>query len=881
VPAARRTSPAPRGPGVRITAPRLVGRSSEYELLRAAVDQQGSVTVVEGESGVGKTRLLAEVLPDVASTGRRVVVGGCRHLRDPFPLSPVVEALRTVGDALADVPVSPVAGALRPLLPELSDVLPELPPPLDDRRAEQYRLFRGLVDVLDSLGSAVLVLEDLHWADARTVDFLNYLLGVPQPKLAIVLTYRGEQVDPSVRAVTSRLPMGVRHEHLDLAPLDASETGELAAAILGLDDLSEEFASYLCERASGLPFAIEELLALLRSRGDLAVRGGEWARRAVGELNVPRGITDQVRERVSVLSDGARTAVEAAAVLQVAVPPEAMVATGGGDSEEVLQGVAEAVSEGLLAFDADRVGFRHVLAAQATYEGMMEPRRRDLHARAAVALESVRPVPLGLVAHHLRQAGLVAQWVDAAERAAERAMELGDDDEAVRLLRDVLCDAALDGVRRGLIAVALARAAVDTLLDAAELIELLTDVLERQDLPAEARGELRFRLGLLVNIAGGDPAVQRRFYLDAIDDLDDRPDLKAWAMTVLAAPTVPGVPLSEQVDWVHRALEVIPEIDDDAFEVFLLGKVAMVLAPTGDPAWRGVVRQIVERTAAQVSRRELNACYSAGFAACYVGRHDTAGLLLTRALDGSTASDSHQLAARAGSALAVLDYCRGRWNGLRETADRLDDHYPDHAVIRVNVEVVRGCLALPRGDLVEAEARLSSAVRLGEAGGAFDLLPVPVGALIRLLIARGRTTEAGQRWTAISARWSRSVSGRRCRGRCRRPWRLWSPMERRARPASSSSAGPIGWPTWTHRSRRPRCPSRAAWSTRPIGAGRWRRGGSPKRLMTTKRWAAHTRPPRPMSGRARPTARAATVRRPKRDSGPRWPPTIVSVRAGT
>ena len=217
MPAARRTSSS-RGPGVRITAPRLVGRSTEYELLRDAVSRPGSVTVVEGESGVGKTRLLAEVLPEVAATGRRVLVGGCRHLRDPLPLSPVVEALRSVGDALADVPLSPVAGALRPLPPELSDALPESPPPLDDRRAEQHRQFRGLVDVLDALGSTVLVLEDLHWADARTVDFLSYLLGAPQPRLAVVLTYRGEQVDPAVRATTARLPIGVRHEHLELAP---------------------------------------------------------------------------------------------------------------------------------------------------------------------------------------------------------------------------------------------------------------------------------------------------------------------------------------------------------------------------------------------------------------------------------------------------------------------------------------------------------------------------------------------------------------------------------------------------------------------------------------------------------------------------------------
>ena len=690
---------------------------------------------------MGKTRLLAEVFGHVEDGGLRMVVGSCRHIREPFPLGPVVEALRSVGEALRDAELSPVAGALRPLLPELSHVLPPMPAPLDDRQAELHRVFRGLVELLDSLGSVVLVLEDLHWADERTVDFVTYLLGDPRPTLSLVLTFRGEEVSPAVRATIAKLPVGVSHAHIVLSPLDERQTGELAAAILGLDRLSDEFAAYLCERASGLPFAIEELVALLRTSGALVLRGGEWARRAVDELDVPRRIKDQVSQRVSGLSPDARSAAEASAVLQVAAPMAAIVGTSLAPAARTVRGVGEAVEAGLLVIRGETAGFRHMLAAQATYEEIPELRRRELHARAATTLEGQQRVPLGMVAHHLRCAGLVEEWVDAAERAADQAIELGHDDEAVRLLRDVLREAPLDADRRGRLAVKLARAAVET-LQTSDVIGLLTEVLDHHDLPRETSGELRFRLALLVNIAGGDPALQRQLYLEAIEELD-RSDLKAWAMTALATPMVPGLPVSEQKVWLHRTLELIPRIEDASFEVFLLGKVAMVLAPMGDPAWRGVADRIIARTDdSPARRRELNACYSAGFAACYVGQHERADLLLTRAHEGAIAGESYQLAARAGAAIALLDFCRGAWDGLAERVDRLVDQHPDHAVIRANVEVVRGCLALPLGELDAAEARLTTAVALAEGAGAFDLLPLPVGALIRLHVARGRVDDA-------------------------------------------------------------------------------------------------------------------------------------------
>jgi predicted ATPase len=239
----------------RVVSPSLVGRSNELDLLVHALSDPPAVVVVEGEAGIGKTRLVAELSSRPELGGRRIVGGGCRHVLEPFPLGPLIDALRGVGDNLARADLSPLTGALRPLIPELANTLPIPPGPLEERLAERHRVFWAVVEILGSLGAAVLVLEDLHWADEQTIDFISYLLGDLPAKLAVVLTFRSEEAQPRVRALTARVPDTIDRAHLALAPLDAKKTGALAAAILGTDRVSDEFAGYVHERTSGLPFA--------------------------------------------------------------------------------------------------------------------------------------------------------------------------------------------------------------------------------------------------------------------------------------------------------------------------------------------------------------------------------------------------------------------------------------------------------------------------------------------------------------------------------------------------------------------------------------------------------------------------------------------------
>lgn len=738
-----------RAAGRRVVSPALVGRTEELATLAAAASSPPALVVLDGEAGIGKTRLVSELAGRPEMSGRRLLVGSCHRIRESFPLGPLVEALHQEGAPPAGQELSPVVGALRPLLPELAPRLPPAPLPLGDRVAERHRVFRGLRELIGSLGDTVLVLEDLHWADALTADFVGYLLAQGPPGLSLVLTYRGEEIDPRVRSAIARPPAATTRTDLLLAPLDRPHTGALAAAILGRDRVPDGLAAALHERSSGLPFVIEELVAALRVRGALPAGGSSW-RAAVEQLEVPAGVRDPARERFRGLSAAARAATEAAAVLQVPVPVETLREVCQQPdrpartalAEELAEALAEALASGLLAEHGAAVGFRHPLSAQAVYQQIPGPRRRELHRRAAAVLASTSPVPLGQVAHHLRQAGQGREWVAAVEAAADQALALGNDAEATRLLEDLLRHASLPPERRGRVAVRLGEAAIEA-FRARDVVALLATVLD-DELPRPVRGELRFRLGALLHEVGDDPQRARRLFAGAVADLADRPDLRAYAMVSLGVPVTAQVGKAEHQRWLQQAVQVLPAVTDRQFGTFLLGKIAMMRAAFGDRSWRQLAGRIDARTGVQPThRREVNAYLSVGTAAGYAGHHDTAERMLAAGLRGAVAGENRRSELGHRSALALLRYCRGEWDGLATETAVLLDELAEHPRARIDAAVVSGCLALVRNELDGAFRALSQAISQCLELGGFNVLPVALEALLRLSLARGDTAEAG------------------------------------------------------------------------------------------------------------------------------------------
>ncbi|NUS06331.1 MAG: AAA family ATPase [Nonomuraea sp.] len=736
----------------RVISPILVGRDTELRRLLAAVRRPPAVVMIEGEAGIGKTRLVGELAAAVELRDRPPLVGGCAQIREPFPLGPVIEALRGAAGRLPAGGLSPVTGALHPLLPELAAVLPAAPGPLDDPAGLRHRVFRGLAELLAALGRVVLVLEDLHWADEQTIEFLGYLLTDPPPGLGLVLTFRGEEAGPGLRALTARLRPELAHAHLVLAPLDAARTNELTASILGTAQVSDEFAAYLCERTSGLPYAIQELVALLRARGVLVQRGTRWARKTLDELGVPAGVRDSVLERVRDLSANGQAVAEAAAVLQVAVPVRELVATCRVPEQDAHEGLDELLDRGLFVERGGTAGFRHALAVQAVYGSIPLSRRQDLHVRAAKAVAGQSPTPLGQIAHHHRHAGQHDAWVEAAEKAADQAVALANDAEAERLLEAVLRHAPLDPAREGRLAAKLGWAG-GYALAADELIGLLRGAADRQP-PGPVRGELNYLIGLKLEAGGASPELARRAMAEAVGDLADRPVLAAYAMVGLGMPRTPGVPLAEHLRWLDRALERLTEIAEPERRISVLGKVAMVLTLVGDPRGAGLTGQVVERTGGRPTNRwEVVAYESAGEVAGLAGHHDTARRLLDAALAEAAEHDvTGLIESRCRLNLATLAYCRGSWDGVEDELEALRVRFADLRSYRLTADTVAACLALARG---RADAALlGDLVRANLEAGAADVLALPVNALLRLAVAQDRAGEAVARTAEAFSLWA-------------------------------------------------------------------------------------------------------------------------------
>ncbi len=294
-----------------LAAPRLIGREHDLAHLHQALDERRGIVVVAGEAGIGKTRLVDELLTRRRET---VLIAVCPPFREPYTLGPLVDAVHRLADQILDLPLTALAGALRPIFPEWTDRLPPAPEPLPDAAAARHRLLRAFAELIDTLGVGLLVVEDAHWADETTLELLLFLQARRERGQRLVLTYRPEDVTPT--SLLRRLIAQAGVTRVEPAPLSTLETAELVSSMLGDEPISTEFAEFLRDHADGLPLAIEESVRLLHDRADLVCEDGTWLRRDVAELDVPPSIRDAVLERTSRLGPAAHAVLAAIAVLE-------------------------------------------------------------------------------------------------------------------------------------------------------------------------------------------------------------------------------------------------------------------------------------------------------------------------------------------------------------------------------------------------------------------------------------------------------------------------------------------------------------------------------------------------------------------------------------
>jgi predicted ATPase/DNA-binding CsgD family transcriptional regulator len=429
-----------------MTSKRLVGRSLELAQLQAALADaaagQPSLAFVVGESGVGKSRLVEELRLRATGDGARVLSGDCVELGEgELAYAPLITALRPLvrdGDPVLDELPADIRGELGTLLPGLGGTR-------ERAAGDQARVFEALLAVLDGLSRSapvLLVIEDLHWADASTRAFLRFLAAtVGDEPLLVVATYRPDELHRRhpLRPLLAELER-VRALRIDLAALSRDELAEQLADILGAPP-DPALVDRLYARSEGNPLFTEELLAA--GMDGLGALPPSLA--AALALRIER-LGDDAQEVVRVLSAGGQ--------LDDAVLAE----VSGLDRRELREALREAVASHIVVLDHDRYTLRHALLREAVHDDLLPGERAELHRALAAALEQQAETAgrasaqrAAAIAHHYLAAGDQPAALKAAVRAGRAAMEVHAYQEGAALferaleLWDRVPDAALTG----------------------------------------------------------------------------------------------------------------------------------------------------------------------------------------------------------------------------------------------------------------------------------------------------------------------------------------------------------------------------------------------------------------------------------------------------
>ncbi len=705
----------------------LVGRQDELASLVRAVLRPPAVVLIEGEAGVGKSRLVHELLGRTELAGVRRLLGYCHPLREPFPFGPVVEALARAGTGRPPGALPTITGALRELLPELAHWLPPVLPDAGDPRTERHQRFRAVRELLAAFGPTVLVLEDVHWVDDGTLELVRYLGHDPPAGLCLILTAR-----PEDRHLGSSAG---RHQELRLDRLSVTDVRRLAAAWLGVDDVGAGFVERLHGRTGGLPLAVEELLRLLPTTPRTAPTAAD-----IDGLGVPATLRSFLTERLDRLPPTGRRVVEAAAALGVPADERTLTAVAGLPPGAASRGLTEALRYGvLLPVDATRYGFHHSLAMDAAYDAVARPRLHRLHGRAERVLRDERPPPHARLARHARLAGRPVPARRHAERAADEAVRLGDNVTATSLLRTVLETPSLPRATRVRLTVKLARAATLGLAHT-EVVPLLRHVLATESLPAGSRGEIRLNLGLMLCNQAGDTDAGIEQLGRAATELRARPDLAVRALSALAVPDHTPGPVDENLRALRAAMRLLPRVSDPVARTAVLVNRASTLLCIGDPtAWSAIGRlPTTGRSPAEDQQLHRGLCNVVNNCLT-LGHYGRATRFLARAEPcGSTSTEY------PGSLLTQLrihlDFATGRWSTARRQV--LEQARSVLPAVRQDASMLLGVFALLDGDPAEARRRILAACPDATSGWRLRTDAMTMGWLVTVLLELGQPAAA-------------------------------------------------------------------------------------------------------------------------------------------
>jgi len=519
----------------------FVGRDSERSRLAQRLDEvldgAGGLVLVEGESGVGKTRLLHEVVDDARWRGMDVLWGRSSP-SGGRPFAPLAEALNGVTGLRAKQlasRLSPVwAEVLAPLVTALGEEsVPDEPTGPVRRADEQSRMREAIAEAfhtLSTLGPTLVVLEDVHWADDDTIRALTQIAGrIASDRILFAVSYRhGEARERSdVWELLRSLDRMPHCERVSLAPLSPAQTEELIRYSLGRSEVSGDFSESLHRDTGGIPLFIVETLRALYEKDALddVDTPAETPPPTRDRIPVTPRVHALIRHRLESLDPLSRRTLELVAAHDGTLLLDEIVEASDLEEEAALASVDDLARRRFLAGREREYSVGHELMRRVVYDDLPLSRRLDLHRRVALGIERHRPDEVEVLAHHFATARMPDRAAEYLERAALRAMAVhAYDTAALHLDR---ASAALDDIG----------APAERRYSIAALHEEVLDVLGR-------RADQEDALRRLQKFASPDQqgAVHRRraWWLSHQDRFPEAEEAAAEALTLARDANDPG-----------------------------------------------------------------------------------------------------------------------------------------------------------------------------------------------------------------------------------------------------------------------------------------------------------------------------------------------------
>jgi DNA-binding NarL/FixJ family response regulator len=736
----------------------FVGRARELQSLDLALSglarNGGSAITILGEPGIGKTRLLAELRERAEQLGFLVLSGSASELERELPFSVFVDALDEYLQSLEPRRLATLDEAdlaqLGHLFPSFGDHAAGVGAGLQDERFRTHRAVRRMLEAIAVPKPLVLVLDDVHWADAGAIELLASLLRhPPAAAVLIAVAVRPRQVPERLSAALERATRSGGIDRVELEPLSARE----AEALVG-DAAAGRLADELYAESGGNPFYLEQLLRAPTHRG----AGGHGAGGvSLPGVEIPWGVAAALTEELAILAPDTRRVLEGASVGGDPFEPELAAAAAGMSELDALQALDELLRRDLVRVTdvPRRFRFRHPLVRAAVYHGAPAAWRLGAHERCAAALTQ-RGAAAAERAHHVersaRQGDGAAVEVlrEAARAAAQRAPV-----SAARLYGTAIriLPAATPAEER----VELLSALADAHSAAGQFRDAYAAVLQALDiLPSDASAS-RLRLltscAVLESLLGRHPDAHARLRA-AREGLSDTSSVEAVEfLLVLGLDAFYRRDYGSMRDWTARALEAARPLGDRALTASAAATLVLASILAGDIAAARTQRDEATALVAALSDEELasrlDAPANLARSELYLDRYEEAGALAERTLTIARSAGQDEvfpvpywvgtirlMCGRLDEAAALLD-------AVIETA-RLPG-YPE--VLGWSL-TSRALAAAAAGDSATALSCAQEGIDVARKLGSGPLLPWCSAALAAALLATGEPQRAAHELVA-------------------------------------------------------------------------------------------------------------------------------------